>query len=318
MQNSSKTLFRSHQKKQKLKRIVRDLSRFFYRPQSSRTDGGKAGPFLPHKGITMLPEGYIVPEYFRSAHEADLLSGDFEIETAQESYLDGEWTEMDRNCREMLKAIDEGRWDDCEEYMDLMYGRIEDMPIGERGTRRSYDDLFDEFREALEFLQSVEFSPLWIPTTPEILTAEEFVFVDRKIAEQIAKQPSLIFSVNPRFFEELIASIYGDLGYQVLLTKRTSDGGRDIICLAHKDGMNTKLIIECKRYAARKKISVSQVRSLYGVAQDERVTHAILATTSSFTEPALKFASPHIWQMSLLDYDDLMRMIRKYALGHAR
>jgi len=265
----------------------------------------------------MLPDGDIVPDQYRSAHEADLLSGDFEIEVIQEHYLDGEWTEMDRVCREMLKAIDEGRWEDCEEHMDLLYGHIEDMPIGERATRRSYDDLFEEFREALEFLESVEFSQLWVPTTPELLTAEEFVFVDRKIAEEIVNRPSLLFAVDPRFFEELIGSIYGDLGYKVILTKRTRDDGRDIICLARKDGMDIKLIIECKRYAPRRKITVSQVRSLYGVAQSERVTRAILATTSSFSEPARAFATPHVWQLSLFDYDILMRMIRKYAIGHS-
>jgi hypothetical protein len=220
---------------------------------------------------------------------------------------------MDNDCREMLRAIDEARWDDCEQQMHLLYGRIEDITIGERATRKSYDDVFEQFQEGLDFLQSVEFQPLWIPSAPELLTVDEFAFVDREIAKQIVENPSLLFSIDPRFFEELVASIYAELGYKVILTKRTRDGGRDIICLTHKDGMNVKLIIECKRYAAHRKISVSQVRSLFGVSQSERVTQALLATTSRFTESAREFAKPHIWQLGLLDHNDLLRMIRGYA-----
>jgi hypothetical protein len=92
-----------------------------------------------------------------------------------------------------------------------------------------------------------------------LLTVEQFEHIDRRQAEQILKDPRSIFSVDPRFFEELVASIYADLGYRVILTKRTRDGGRNIICLAKKDGFDLKYIIECKRYAAHRKISVGQI-----------------------------------------------------------
>jgi hypothetical protein len=105
-----------------------------------------------------------------------------------------------------------------------------------RLSLRLRPDVFEKFEEALAFLHSVEYTAIWIPTTPELLTVEEFEHVDRCLAEQILKDPRSIFSVDPRFFEELVASIYADLGYRVILTKRTRDGGRDIICSQKKTG----------------------------------------------------------------------------------
>jgi HJR/Mrr/RecB family endonuclease len=110
-----------------------------------------------------------------------------------------------------------------------------------------------------------------------------------------------------------MASIYGDLGYKTILTKRTRDGGRDIIALSRRDYTDLKLIIECKRYALHRKVSVGQVRALYGVFQDSRPTKALLATTSTFTRSAQEFAKPHIWELGLLEHNDILQMIRDYA-----
>jgi hypothetical protein len=80
--DSARILFQSEQKRKKLRRLVRDLSRFFQRPRSTWPEGAKAGPFLPHKGLTMLPDGNIVPGSIRSAHDADE-SDDGEVEATQ-------------------------------------------------------------------------------------------------------------------------------------------------------------------------------------------------------------------------------------------
>jgi len=311
MQGGAKLLFQSEQKRRKLRRLVKDISRFFNRPRSTMSDGGKAGPFLPHKGLTTLPNGEVVHDGIRSVNELGSHWDDGDFEVGPEPYLVGESSAMATDCNELLAAIDEGRWDDCDELTHSLYGQIDDITIGERATRRSYDTVFEEFGEALAFLQSAEYTAIWIPTTPELFTVEQFEHIDRRLAEQILKDPHSIFSVDPRFFEELVASIYADLGYRVILTKRTRDGGRDIICLAKKDGFDLKYIIECKRYAAHRKISVGQIRSLYGVKQDERVTKALLATTSTFTDSA----KPHFWELQLIDHEAIMKMIKDYASG---
>src|SRR6266480_4620865 len=65
-----------------------------------------------------------------------------------------------------------GRWDDCEALFEVVIGRLDDIQIGDRITRRKFDPLCDEFYEALEFVQRVEFGTLWIPNEAELLTAE--------------------------------------------------------------------------------------------------------------------------------------------------
>jgi restriction endonuclease len=231
MSEGPKLLFQCERKRRKLRRIVRDLSRFFRRAPSSGFESSKSGPFAPKTGLVMMPNGTYVPEAVR---EDELRFGDFEFEAAQESYLLGELGATDEDCRELLHAIEQGRWDDCEDLFETIIGRLDDIQLGERVTRRKFDPLCDEFHEALEFIQTVEFGTLWIPSDTELLTPEQFEFVDKKLAEQIASAPEMLFSIDPRFFEELIGSIYADLDYEVMLTKRTQDGGRDIIALVEK------------------------------------------------------------------------------------
>jgi len=310
MSQAPKLLFQCEKKRIKLRRVVRDVSRLFNGSPSSGFEGSKSGPFAPKTGWVVMPNGRYVSE---GQLEDEIRYGDLEFESAQETYLLGETSAADEDCRELLHAIEQGRWDDCEDLFEVLVGRLDDIQIGERASGRKFDPLSDEFHEALDFIQTVEFGSLWIPSESELFTAEQFEFVDRKFAEQIVKNPELLFSIEPRFFEELIASIYADLDYEVILTKRTRDDGRDIIALGRKDFLSLKLIIECKRYARHKKVSVTQVRGLFGVLSDEHATKALLATTSGFTKPAREFAKRNVWQLDLIDHSDLLQMIRKYA-----
>ena len=56
---------------------------------------------------------------------------------------------------------------------------------------------------------------------------------------------------------------------------------------------------------------------LFGVMQDENVTKALLATTSGFTRQARECAQRNIWKLDLIDYEDLLRLVRKYAAKEA-
>jgi HJR/Mrr/RecB family endonuclease len=258
----------------------------------------------------MMPSGEFVSEAER---EDEMRSGDYEFESAQQPYVLGELNAADDDCKDLVYAIEQGRWEECEELFEILVGRLDDTHIGDRATRRKFDPLCDEFYETLEFLQTVEFGALWIPADDSLLTAEEFQLVDRRLADDIAKQPDKLFSVDPRFFEDLMGSIYADLDYEIKMTKRTNDGGRDIIALTRRDSLSLKVLIECKRYARRKKVTVTQVRALFGVLEDEKATKALLATTSGFTKKAREFAKRNIWKLDLLDYDQLVRLIQRYA-----
>lgn len=258
----------------------------------------------------MLPNGTFVPEIFGE----DLLrAGDVEFEDAQEGYLRGGTAAIDDDCAELTRLVERGQWDEADTVFETVLGRLEDVHVSNRGTRHKLEGLYEEFYKALEFIEKVEFAALWIPSGDALLTPNEFQFVDRRIAEEIARNPERLFSIDPRYFEDLMASVYADLDYEVRLTKRTSDGGRDVIALSHKDYLTLKVLIECKRYARHRKVGVMQVRALFGVMEDEGATKALLATTSGFTRKAREFAERNIWKLQLADHDDIIRMVRSYA-----
>ena len=133
---------------------------------------------------------------------------------------------------------------------------------------------------------------------------------DRLISE-LAQNPTKLFGLGSRQFEEVVAELLVREGMEVQLTKPTHDGGRDI--LAHHRGSAGRhlYLIECKRYAPERPISVDMVHALYGVVEQERATAGVLITTSRFTTDALAFVRPIQYRISLQEYSDLVAWIRR-------
>lgn len=77
-------------------------------------------------------------------------------------------------------------------------------------------------------------------------------------------------------------------GFEVELSKQTRDNGYDILALKNVIGLSpVKYLVECKRYAEKRKVGVELIRSFKEVLQTENANKGIIATTSYFTKPAL-------------------------------
>lgn len=120
-----------------------------------------------------------------------------------------------------------------------------------------------------------------------------------------------IYNLSSREFEELVAELFAQQGFDVELTPETRDGGCDVIATKSISGLPFMLLIECKKYVKEYPVGVSLVRSLLGVQSDRKANKAVLVTTSSFTKPARQFAERQQHLISLVDINDLMQMIRK-------
>lgn len=120
-----------------------------------------------------------------------------------------------------------------------------------------------------------------------------------------------IYNLSPREFEELVAELFSQQGFDVELTPETRDGGCDIIVTKNIGGLPFMLLIECKKYAKGNPVGVSLVRNLLGVQGDRKANKAVLVTTSGFTKPARQFAERQQHLISLVDINDLMQMIRQ-------
>lgn len=173
----------------------------------------------------------------------------------------------------------------------------------------SLDELLGDLSDLTSTLAVNYGRLIYIPKKPEIIILELVVPINQDLVQKIRKQPSILYSISPRDFEELIAELFERRGFKVQLTKQTRDGGKDIIAFHEMMGITSKYIIECKKYAKHRKVTLELVQRLFGVKLSEGANKAILVTTSSYTKDAISFGRNHIWDLALKDYRDIMSWI---------
>jgi restriction system protein len=89
------------------------------------------------------------------------------------------------------------------------------------------------------------------------------------------------FSIHPRQYEEVVASVFGGLGYKVRLTSFSGDDGIDVFVL---DGGNDTVGVQVKRY--RGKIEAEQIRAFAGALMLAGLTRGVYVTTNGYRKGA--------------------------------
>lgn len=116
------------------------------------------------------------------------------------------------------------------------------------------------------------------------------------IGKIIRRNPNELLDLSPQQWEELIAASYDKAGFDVVLTPRSGDFGRDVIAVKHGWG-SVRIIDQVKAYKPGHLVKADDVRALLGVlASDRAATKAIVTTTSGFA-PKISgdpFISPYI------------------------
>jgi restriction system protein len=150
---------------------------------------------------------------------------------------------------------------------------------------------------------------------PEIYSIQDaFEFRSSDIGELMSIlecDPELVKLISRNEFEDVVAEIFRKQGFKVEQTKRTRDGGKDIIAFScDRLGIVSKYFIECKHPDDGNKVSISLVREAYGVHNAKNGPNkTILVTTSRFTRDAKKFVDDEIrspWEFELKDYNDVI------------
>ncbi len=136
-------------------------------------------------------------------------------------------------------------------------------------------------------------------------------FIDRALIARLQQFPEDLRVIDRRMFEQLVAELFAGFGYEVELTQRTRDGGKDIIAIKRRE-IDLKFLIECKRPDPGNHVGVSTVRELYGVKVDDGASKAILATTTYFSLDAKLFTEKHRWELELRDFDAIRSWIDDY------
>jgi len=102
-------------------------------------------------------------------------------------------------------------------------------------------------------------------------------------------------------FEEALACLYFDIGYDVKITKGSGDEGVDLFL--RKD--ERVIVVQCKGHG--KPIGVGAIRDLYGAMIHFEADSAILACPCGFTVGVIKFASDK--PIQLISASDLVEMV---------
>ncbi len=121
-------------------------------------------------------------------------------------------------------------------------------------------------------------------------------------------------ALSPSEFEQAVATLLEDLGYQkVQVVGGAGDLARDI---SATDENGIPVVVQCKRY--RKPVGSKDVQLFIGMLQTEyRGSRGIYVTTATFTRPALELGRRHNIEIWSGDYlaDSLLKLQEVRAQG---
>jgi restriction system protein len=102
-----------------------------------------------------------------------------------------------------------------------------------------------------------------------------------EIVKLFANDPNAVYQIDWRKWEEIIAGAYKQRGFEVVLTPRSNDKGRDII--ASLNGLNIRYFDQVKAYKPGNRVTLADVDAMLGVlSRGQNVSKGVVTTTSDF------------------------------------
>ena len=141
-----------------------------------------------------------------------------------------------------------------------------------------------------------------------------FTSIELEVLAYFGRHPELLHSLPPRKFEELVAAVFRNNGFDVELTPETRDGGIDIVAVQKNGfGGDTLHLVECKRYLPDNKVGIGIVQRMLGVVEQHRATQGLIVTTSSFSSDALNCAKYSQYRLGLNGYAELSKWLAAFT-----
>jgi HJR/Mrr/RecB family endonuclease len=129
------------------------------------------------------------------------------------------------------------------------------------------------------------------------------------LMNEIARDENVLWTINSRQFEELIANILYKMGFEVNLTNQTHDGGTDIIVKSRNMLTESVWFVECKHRSLNHPIGINVFREVYGVHQLEKPNKSLIVTSSYFTKGVMKKALDYKNTIDLKDHKHVLSWI---------
>ena len=186
-------------------------------------------------------------------------------------------------------------------------------------TRKIWDDYAKKDnqspRELKTLLNSLQAGSVTLfkstqPTEDIALIRPRIITLNKKLTDVIRRDPSGIDALSLQQFKELVAELFEEQGFNVTLTKKSRDGGIDVI--AEKKGIvDLSILAQCKKYAAHRPIGAHVIREMVGVLDINKATAGAVFTTSRFTATAIEEAKVIRHRLSLHDYFDILMCLHR-------
>jgi Restriction endonuclease len=173
------------------------------------------------------------------------------------------------------------------------------------------EEFFARFPKPTEEGELFGSSELLIPKGKQKLI-DDISEINEELIAYLAKNPAKMHDLHPRKFEELVAELFKDKGYDVELTRFSKDGGFDIRAVKKTEVGLGLTLIECKRFSASRPVGVTLIRGLYGVVEQQKATNGLCITTSYFTRGAKAFRDDLQFRLDLADFEKLKSMLNSY------
>jgi hypothetical protein len=196
------------------------------------------------------------------------------------------------------------------------YGQVAQTEFGIERLRKQQRHIWGEISAVEAYLSGVLESPGYerLYDAGELSAGKITLIseVSSALMAYLATHPEYLYRLHSRTFENIVARVFADFGYDVQVTRATHDGGKDIILTTETPMGSILAFVECKRYAPSRRVGVEVVQRLHGVQLAEHASKSIIVTTSRFSKEAEKFASRFSFLISLRDYDDVVGWLSHY------
>ncbi|NEP61838.1 MAG: restriction endonuclease, partial [Symploca sp. SIO2G7] len=135
---------------------------------------------------------------------------------------------------------------------------------------------------------------------------ENLIKVPIESLEDIEQQLDAVDQMTGREFEEFLAKLFKQLGYQVVLTQASADYGADLVI--QKESI--KAVVQAKRKQGS--VGIDAVQQVVAAIAYYQANLGMVITNSKFTENAKNLAVSN--QIELWDREDLKNVFKKVCM----
>ena len=153
--------------------------------------------------------------------------------------------------------------------------------------------------------------------TPDELLRSTVKQIETALSKELLDR---ILASPPAFFERLIVDLLLAMGYggsregAGQIVGKSGDGGIDGVIDQDALGLD-RVYVQAKRYNKENPVSEPEIRAFSGSLGAARASKGIFVTTSSFTQPSIKFADRHPFRIVLINGQLLTELMIRHNVG---